>query len=389
MRDKNFDVDLLKTLNDQPMPEAPLTDDEFTRVLDAACGRLPQKKPAGHRRFPWGRVAAAAAACLAVGLGSVNFAAPAVAEQLPVVGSLFSWLNRGGQDDHTSLHSEQLNKYAETVESTAESADTPYTLTLGQMFNDGDWLRISLMLTSEDDSLAGFNAIEPSQDAVEKAVLDANAQFGTLVLDDGNMLSGGIDFEKRDDHTFVTGLNYELFLANEDLAGHTATLTLSDLMACNRSTVETDGKSYWHYDYADQTPLPGTYTLTFTIPEASDAGVRAMTAPVEQDGITLQSIKATPAATKVLLTFPPEQHWVSVKLYTADGTELGHERGEGGWWVNGDWAADPADTDHPDQSTKSSRDYFDAVPESCRSLTIRVYDWDTNAELTTFTAELP
>lgn len=53
MRDKNFDVDLLKTLNDQPMPETPLTDDEFTRVLDAACGRLPQKKPAGHRRFPW------------------------------------------------------------------------------------------------------------------------------------------------------------------------------------------------------------------------------------------------------------------------------------------------------------------------------------------------
>lgn len=51
MRDKNFDVDLLKTLNGQPMPETPLTDDEFTRVLDAACGRLPQKKPAGHRRF--------------------------------------------------------------------------------------------------------------------------------------------------------------------------------------------------------------------------------------------------------------------------------------------------------------------------------------------------
>ena len=389
MRDKNFDVDLLKTLNDQPMPETPLTDDEFTRVLDAACGRLPQEKPAGHRRFPWGRVAAAAAACLAVGLGSVNFAAPAVAEQLPVVGSLFSWLNRGGQDDHTSLHSEQLNKYAETVESTAESAGSPYTLTLGQVFNDGDWLRISLMLSAEDDSLAGFNAIEPSQDAVEKAVLDANTQYGTLLVDDGNMLSGAIDFEKRDDHTFVTGINYELFLTHDDLAGHTATLTLSDLVACNKSILETDGKSYWHYDYADQTPLPGTYTLTFTIPEASDAGVRTMTAPVEQDGITLQSIKATPAATKVLLTFPPEQHWVSVKLYTADGTELGHERGEGGWWVDGDWAADPADTDHPDQSTKASRDYFDAVPENCRSLTIRVYDWDTNAELTTFSVDLP
>ena len=243
MRDKNFDVDLLKTLNDQPMPETPLTDDEFTRVLDAACGRLPQKKPAGHRRFPWGRVAAAAVACLAVGLGSINFAAPAVAEQLPVVGSLFSWLNRGGQDDYVSLQSEQLNKYAETVESTAETADSPYTLTLGQVFNDGDWLRISLMLTSEDDSLAGFNAIGPREDAVEKALQNGGGQYGTLVLDNGIELSGGINFEKRDDHTFVAGLNYELFLTNEDLAGHTATLTLSNLMACNRSTVETDGKS--------------------------------------------------------------------------------------------------------------------------------------------------
>ena len=70
----------------------------------------------------------------------------------------------------------------------------------------------------------------------------------------------------------------------------------------------------------------------------------------------------------VLLTFPPEQHWVSVKLYTADGTELGHERGEGGWWTDGAWTADPADFDHPEQCTKASYDYFAAVPENCHSL---------------------
>ena len=96
----------------------------------------------------------------------------------------------------------------------------------------------------------------------------------------------------------MTGINYELFLTHDDLAGHTATLTLSDLVACNKSIVETDGKSYWHYDYADQTPLPGTYTLTFTIPEVSDAGVRTMSTPVEQDGVTLQSIKPRPLRQK-------------------------------------------------------------------------------------------
>ena len=389
MRKSNYDTDLLHALDKQPMPAEPLTDDEFTRVLDAACGKLPQAKPAKKRHFHWGRLAGAAAACAVVALGSVNFAAPAVAEELPVVGSLFSWLNRGGQTDHTSLQSEQLNQYADTVEQTAESADTPYTLTLGQIFNDGDWLRISLMLASEDDSLAGFNAIEPSEDAVEKAVQDGSGHYGTLVLDDGRELSGGIDFEKRDDRTFVTGLNYEMFLEDGDLAGHTATLTLSDLVACNKSIVETDGKSYWHYDYADQTPLPGTYTLTFTIPEASDAGVRTLPAPVEQDGITLQSIKATPAATKVMLSFPAEQHWVDVKLYTDDGTELGHERGEGGWWTDGTWAADPADFDNVDQCTKASRDYFAAVPENCHSLTIKVFDFDTGVLLTTFHVDLP
>ena len=31
---------------------------------------------------------------------------------------------------------------------------------------------------------------------------------------------------------------------------------------------------------------------------------------------------------------------------------------------------------------------FAAVPENCHSLTVKVYDFDTDAELTTFTAEL-
>lgn len=91
----------------------------------------------------------------------------------------------------------------------------------------------------------------------------------------------------------------------------------------------------------------------------------------------------------MLLSFPAEQHWVNVRLFTEDGTELGHERGEGGWWTDGAWTADPADFDHPEQCTKASYDYFAAVPENCHSLTVKVYDFDTDAELTTFTVELP
>ena len=64
------------------------------------------------------------------------------------------------------------------------------------------------------------------------------------------------------------------------------------------------------------------------------------------------------------------------RLYTAAGTALGHERGEGGWWTDGAWTADPADFDHPEQCTKASYDYFAAVPENCHSLTVKVYDFE-------------
>lgn len=62
-------------------------------------------------------------------------------------------------------------------------------------------------------------------------------------------------------------------------------------------------------------------------------------------------------------------------------------RAAGGRTAHG--RADPADFDHPEQCPKASYDYFAAVPENCHSLTVKVYDFDTDAELTTFTAELP
>lgn len=386
MRKTNYDTDLLHALDEQPMPAAPLADDEFTRVLDAACAKLPKAKPAKRRRFPWVRVAAAAAACVVLGLGSVNFAAPAVAEQLPVVGSLFSWLNRGGQPDHTSLHSEQLNQYAETVESTAESADAPYTLTLGQMFNDGDWLRISLMLTSEDDSLADYNTIMLS----ETTVKDRSYSESGLMID-GEVIvgpTGGLEFEKRDDHTFVAGANYWLY--DTDLGGKTVTMQLDNLAASVKTLVDTDGESYWQYDYSTEKLLPGSYELTFTVPEPSTAGERTLAEPVTQDDITIQVLRATPADTKVILTFPAEQHWVWDEVYTEDGTKLNQEMAFGGWWKDGVYLNDPPEDDKEAKVTpRYDIAYFDAVPENCHSLTIKVYDWDTDAELTTFTVALP
>ena len=298
-------------------------------------------------------------------LGSVNLANPAFAESLPLVGTLFSRINRS---EDTRLRSEQLNQYARTVEQTAESADSPYTVTLGQIYRDEDWMRLSLVLTAEDDSLAGFDVIRA--DAGGSMPLDTADASGALILENGGVLSqeGMGWFARQDDHTFVMGLNYPMFLYETDgpMSGQSVTMQLHGLVACNVEVVEERirewGSQYQQWEYHDETPLEGNYTLSFTIPEPGTEGIRTFTGPEEENGVTLHSLTATPAAAKMDLQVPAEGD-IQPKVTTEDGTLLKLERGEGV---------------HVDENDSNSdyrwTYYFDTVPEDCRNVTVTVYN---------------
>lgn len=375
MRKSDYDRSLLQELNTMELPAAPLEDAEWDRVLSAARGQVNAARP--RRRTPrralhWVRYTAAAAAACFVVLGSVNFANPALAESLPLVGNLFSWINRA---DDTRLRSEQLNQYAQTVEQTAESADSPYTVTLGQIYRDEDWMRLSLVLTVQDDSLAGFDTIRA--DAGGSMPADTAEASGALIRENGGTIleEGSGWFTRQDDHTFVLGLNYPLFLYEEEgdlLSGETVSLQLHDLVACNVEVLEEEthpwGGFYQHLAYHDETPLAGDYTLTFTIPEPGTEGIRTFTGPKEENGVTLHGLTATPAAAKLDIQLPAEGN-IQPKLTTEDGTLLKPERGEG---------------QHVDENDSNSdyrwTYYFDTVPEDCRYVTVTVYnilDYDT------------
>lgn len=369
MRKEDFDRTLLDELNRLDPPAVPLGAEEWNRVLASARGQL----HAGTRRAPRRSrlllrtvrsVAVAAAACVVL-LGSVNLANPAFAESLPLVGTLFSRINR---DADTRLRSEQLNEYAETVEKTAESAHSPYTVTLGQIYRDEDWMRLSLVLTAADDSLAGFDTIRA--DAGGSMPLDTAEASGALLLENGGAIleEGTGWFTRQDDHTFVMGLNYPLFLYETDgsLSGQPVTLQLHDLVACNVELLEERtkewGSEYRHWEYHDETPLEGDYTLSFTIPEPGTEGIRTFTGPLTQNGVTLHSLTATPAAAKLDLQVPAEGS-IQPRLTTEDGTLLKLERGEGV---------------HVDENDSNSdyrwTYYFDTVPEDSRNVTVTVYN---------------
>lgn len=366
----HYDPSLLEQLDTLDLPSVPLEEDEWRRVLAAARGQVRGKMPrrrAGRPRqlLRVARNFAVAAAACVVLLGSVNLANPAFAESLPLVGTLFSRINRS---EDTRLRSEQLNQYARTVEQTAESADSPYTVTLGQVYRDEDWMRLSLVLTAEDDSLAGFDVIRA--DAGGSMPLDAADASGALILENGGVLSqeGMGWFARQDDHTFVMGLNYPMFLYETDgpVSGQSVTMHLHGLVACNVEVVEERirewGSQYQQWEYHDETPLEGNYTLSFTIPEPGTEGIRTFTGPEEENGVTLHSLTATPAAAKMDLQVPAEGD-IQPKVTTEDGTLLKLERGEG---------------THVDENDSNSdyrwTYYFDTVPEDCRNVTVTVYN---------------
>lgn len=370
MGNHDYDPDLLRALDDLDLPGVPVEKGEWDRVLASARGQVNANRRdwKARRSRPLLRLvrsaAVAAAACVVV-LGSVNLANPAFAESLPLVGTLFSRINR---EEDTRLRSEQLNQYAQTVEQTAESATSPYTVTLGQVYRDEDWMRLSLVLTAQDDSLAGFDIIRA--DAGGSMPLDTADASGALIGEQGMVITqeGQGWFSRQDDHTFVMGLNYPMFLYETDgpMSGQSVTMHLHGLVACNVEVLEEKSKpwgiSYQHWAYHDETPLEGDYTLTFTIPEPGTEGIRTFTGPEEQNGITLHSLTATPAAAKLDLQVPAEGS-IQPKLTTEDGTLLKLERGEGV---------------HVDENDSNSdyrwTYYFDTVPEDCHNVTLTVYN---------------
>lgn len=381
-----YDTDLLRELDQLNLPAAPLSADEFDRVLAKAEARLPDAEPAvsGRARPPrllrWlGRTGAAAAAC-AVLLCGVNAVNPALAENLPLVGGAFAWVNRNA---NARLRSEQLDGYATPLDvpATAEAA-TPYGMTLSQAYFDGEWLRLSVVLTAEDDSLAGFDAIRPmrpEQRADPTVWPDDREGYGDLVLADGSLMGpeGSIEFTKQDDRTFVLGLNYPVFLREDPtaLAGQQLTLVLRDLVGYDVENLVTDYDEYGvggaTWDIANETDLPGVYTMTFTVPAADAAGVRTATGADEATGITVEELRATPAATKLVITVPntpveeidPELitplHTDDFRLRTADGTPLKPERAEG-------TPVDEAGTAYRYTA------YFDAAPEGTTAIEVIV-----------------
>lgn len=358
------DRDLMHYLNDLPTDDEPLTGAEMDRLTREVLQRT-QGKPSGrekkrrHRWPVWTRVLAGGAACvvLLAGLNGIN---PALAEELPLLGDVFAYFNALPKG---YLQSEQLGDYAQSVqvEGTAEEADTPanpvpetqpYTMTLSQIYCDELYLRVGLVFTAKDDSLAEFDAvtIDPPLLWEDTSPAEANTLYGGVTLN-GASLGGDLVpyFRKQDDHTFVCEMDYNLQNYTENKQDMQASLTFSNLVGVKEESGE-------------KVPLAGSYSLNFTVSADGTLTREGRMEGGEQNGIRPVSLQATPGET--CLTFAavslPEGVDLYPQIFTEDGTSLE--------WVRGT----------PSEGTEQGETLwsytFDAVPQGTEKLTVRVLD---------------
>ena len=352
-----------------PMDDTPLTAAEADRLTANVLARVGNKaaaKRAVHRakkslRLPlWGRVLAGAAACMAV-LCDVNSVNPALAEGLPFVGDVFSFLNQ--QRFKTQLQSDQLTAQAQPTAvpavpdaDSAAGESTPYTLTLNQIYCDGLYLRIGLTLTAPegDTTLAGYDWLAQDPGGEGWLSICEDHADGTLLVD-GQALypQSGFVFEKVDDHTFAAAMDY-------DLADYTGS---TDAMDCTLAVAGLNGTQNAHNADGNylRTALDGSWKLNFTA-SASDTANRIGT-PVEPEanGYTMTCVIAAPGETRVTVQLPAESPDGAVlQLFTTDGQKL------------------QCASSRPNDDGSAVTYDFDAVPAEDAALTARMVNKNTD-----------
>ena len=322
-----------------PTEETPLTAAESDRLADAVLekvhvesGEAPRKKSvhraksAKRRRVPvWGRALAGVAACMAV-LCGVNTVNPALAEGLPFVGDVFSFLNQ--HDSKNQLKSDQLSGYAQQAavpavpESQSETGESstasPYTLTLNQVYCDGLYLRIGLTLTAPDgnDSLAGYDWLAQNPGG-EGWIEICQAQADGTLLANGQALypQNGFVFEKVDGRTYAAAMDYDLADYNGDTASIDCQLTVAGLTGV-QNAYDADG-SYL------RTRLDGRWKLNFTVSSGDTANRIGTVSEPEVNGYTLSSVIAAPGETRVTVQLSADApEGATLQLFSADGQKL-------------------------------------------------------------------
>lgn len=150
-----------------------------------------------------GAIAAAAVAILALGIGILGAAAPALAAKLPLIGRIFAETQdqitfSGNYDKATVLTAEDESGALSTLEYTC--TDQEYTITASEVYCDGYSIYLSLDVESQERDLTEVQEIYTQSDGETTAAMLYAPLTWTLYDSGGKML-----FEATDPNIHILG----------------------------------------------------------------------------------------------------------------------------------------------------------------------------------------
>lgn len=389
-----------------------------THSLVCAAPRQRKRKAYRLRRAA---AFSALAACCALTL-CLNASVRSYAVELPLVGDVFAWIyENAGQ--YAPLKSDQLSTYAEDVyiigqelpeeeqfysdvplpsatnpvpQPSATAAPVAANVAVGenvevaitQVFCDGEYLRMSVLITANDDSLAAFEWLGLGDGTSWTSTNCAGSAW--IGGEEVRIQNGFSWFDKVDDTTFVGELSYHLVtLVGMDVPYGTHAVALAqDVSQPFSATIQFGG--LLGYTGAHLPPndeglcdwetmlLEGSY-ISFTVDVTPDDSMnrKLVQAQTAENGIALTDVVAGVGQTQVILFIPDAMYSETVHtellLCTADGQGLYPLEGlvsetlEGGTTYGA---------------------LYDAVPEDVSALQVSLVNKNTGETLVSFSCEI-
>ncbi len=346
---------------EQEMPRRPLSPrakarfEETYRILGAQ-----EKAPRKSHRRVWITTASALAACFLMIFG-VNAAFPAFAEGLPVVGQMFQSLNGNSHAASLKMGKSVLGvNVADSLTKPIDVSQTSgdYTLTVQNAFCDGETMTIALDMTGPAEVL---EQIEYT--VVDSILLSVNGEKA-------DFLSGSGESNRND---LFFSPNGKGKLAGAFVCRLPAPAENGEVLNVGLAMNGFSGKDRKASDYADN-PIfmdGADFDISFTV-EADTTHNRDFECPVEDNGVKLLAVHATPVRTQLKVTLPvelanrtdaPITEWEPA-LYLPEGVRVTHN-----------WRQTfPEGYDYEMKEEQTVDMTFDGLPEGTETAVLRIYE---------------
>ena len=160
----------------------------------------------GNRNKVYRSIAAAAAACMVVGIFGIFYANPSLARDIPILGDVFGHLqemrDNSAYPDKDKTAYENISEHSTPVQEAGNSAENEFgTMTVSDAYCDGYDMYFTLSLRIEDEELKAADYFLPMhQEGEEEALYDG----GKFTIDQKQVWpSEGSTLRKAEDGVYV------------------------------------------------------------------------------------------------------------------------------------------------------------------------------------------